>query len=210
MGKSDLFATSLFLAMLGLAAAAEDGSGVKREQAIVPLTPELAEQIRKDRYVDESVQTTNGNVGGIFTDIVKDKSGKPVLGIMQAYDNVTREKRFIAAPWSMFRFDREQRQIQIETAANQLRTAPRYNGDQLAGLAEGSELQRIQQHFGAGMGGGSVTATMGSQSGQGSSALPQPPTNEAQPTRGSVSAIYVLGALVMMVLAFGYFVRRRT
>jgi hypothetical protein len=195
--------------MLGPAAAAEDPSR-KGEAAIVPLTPELAEQIRKDRYLDESVQTTNGNVVGIFTDIIRDKSGKPALGVVQAYDNVTRQKQFITIPWSLFRFDRESRQIQIETAADQLRTAPKYNADQLARLAEGPELQRVHQHFGVAMGGGSVTATMGSQSGHGSSTMPPPPTNEAHPNRGSVGAIYIVGALALMVLGSSYFVRRRT
>jgi hypothetical protein len=193
--------------MLGSAAAPEEGSG---KQAVLPLAPELAEQIRKDPYIDESVQTTNGNVVGIFTDIIKDKSGKPILGVVQAYDNVTRKKQFLAVPWSMFRFDRQHRQIQIETAADHLRTAPQYNADQVARLAEGPELQRIHQHFGVAMGGGSVAATMGSQSGQGSSSLPPTPTNEAQPTRGSVSAIYIFGALALTLLAVSYFARRRT
>jgi hypothetical protein len=210
MGKPFVLITCLFFSMLGAPAATDDGPAPQPDQAIVPLTPELAAQIRKDPYVDESIQTTNGNVVGIFVDVVKGPSGKPVLGVVQAYDNVTRTKQFIAVPWSIFRFDRQHRQIQIQTAADQLRTAPKYNVDQLARLAEGPELQRIHQHFGASMGGGSVAATMGSQSGQGSSTLPQPPTNEAHPTRGSVGAMYILAALVLLVLGFGYFVRRRT
>ncbi|HMJ67218.1 MAG TPA: hypothetical protein VK615_17870, partial [Candidatus Binatia bacterium] len=71
-----------------------------------------------------------------------------------------------------------------------------------------AEVNRIYQHFGAAMGGGSVTATMGTQSGQGSS-LPAPPTNEAQPTRGSVGVMYILGILAVVALGLGYFVRRR-
>jgi hypothetical protein len=201
MGKSVLSIGWSFLIMLGAAVAAEN--------VIVPLTPELAEQIRKDPYVDESVQTTNGNIVGIFADVVRDKSGQPAVGVIQAYDNVTRSKQFVAVPWSMFRFDRQTRLIQIETAAAQLRTAPKYDADQVPRLAEGPELQRVYQHFGASMGGGSVAATMGSQSGQGSSTLPQPPTNEAQPAGGSVGAVYMLGALAVMVVAF-YLVRRRT
>src|SRR5215204_2384469 len=205
MGKSVLsIGWSCFLVMVGVAVAAENGA------VIVPLTPELAEQIRKDPYVDESVQTTNGNIVGIFTDTIRDKSGKPVLGVVQGYDNVTRSKQFVAIPWTLFRFDRQTRLIQIETAANQLRTAPKYNADQVAQLGDGAELQRVYQHFGASLGGGSVAASMGSQSGQGSSTLPRPPTDEAQPTRGSVGAIYILGVLAILVMAWGYLVRRRT
>ena len=56
-------------------------------------------------YVDESVQTTNGNIVGIFTQLISDQGGKPVLGVIQAYDNVTRKKEFGAIPWPLFRFD---------------------------------------------------------------------------------------------------------
>jgi len=49
---------------------------------------------------------------------------------------------------------------------------------------------------------------MGTQSGQGSS-FPPPPTDEAQPARGSVSVMYTAGVLALAALGFGYFVRRR-
>lgn len=174
-----------------------------------PLTPELAKEIQKDPYVDESVQTTNGNAVGIFTQVVSDKSGKPVLGVIQVYENVTNEKNFLAVPWALFRFNQQDRSIRIQTAADQLRGAPKFQQNQIAGLSEGTELQRIYQHFGTAIGGGAVAATMGSQSGQGSSTLPRPPTDAAQPTRGSVGVMYILGALAIVALGLGYFVRRR-
>jgi hypothetical protein len=178
--------------------------------ADAPLTPELVKEIQKDPYVDESVQTTNGNAVGILTEVVSDKSGKPVLGVIQPYENVTIRKEFLAVPWSLLRFDKENRRIQIQAAAGPLRNAPTFQQNQIAGLAEGPELQKIYQHFGTAVGGGSVAATMGSQTGQGSSTIPRPPTDAAQPTRGSVSVMYILGVLAIVALGLGYFVRRRT
>ena len=176
----------------------------------VQLTPQLLKEIRDNRYVDESVQTTNGNIVGIFTQLISDQGGKPVLGVMQAYDNVTRKKEFLAVPWSLFHFDPQNRRIQIQTAAEQLRQAPKFQQSEIAALSNGPQLQRIYQHFGTSLGGGAVAATMGSQSGQGSSALMPPGTNEAQPARGSTGMIYIFGALALVVLGLGYFVRRRT
>jgi hypothetical protein len=179
-------------------------------QGEMQLTPQLLKDIRDNRYVDESVQTTNGNIVGIFTQLISDQRGKPVLGVIQAYDNVTRKKEFVAVPWPLFRFDPQNRRIQIQTAAQQLRQAPKFQQSEIAGLANGPPLQKIYEHFGTALGGGAVAATMGSQSGQGSSAVMPPATNEAQPTRGSVSMIYIFGALALVVLGLGYVVRRRT
>jgi hypothetical protein len=175
-----------------------------------PLTPRLLNEIRSNRYVDESVQTTNGNVVGIFTRLVTDKNGNPTLGVLQAYDNVTRNKSFIAVPWPLFRFDTQNRRIQIQAAAEQLRKAPKFQKPDAAALTDGSRVEIIYQHFGVTMGGGAVAATMGSQSGRDSSALTPPRTNEAQPARGSVGTLYVLGALALTVLGLGYAVRQRT
>jgi len=174
------------------------------------LTPQLLKEIRENRYVDESVQTTNGNIVGIFTQLISDQGGKPVLGVIQAYDNVTRKKEFVAIPWSLFRFDAQNRRIQIQTAAGQLRQAPKFQQSEIADLGGGPQLQKIYEHFGAALGGGAVAATMGSQSGQGSSAVMPPGTDEAQPARGSVSMIYIFGALAVVVLGVGYVARRRT
>jgi hypothetical protein len=175
-----------------------------------PLTPELAKEVRKNPYVDESVQTTNGNMVGIFTEAIYDQKGLPILAVIQAYENVGRPKDFVALPWPILRFDKQNRRIEVESAAGQIRKAPKFTQEQLRRLADDrAEVARIYQHFGAAMGGGAVAATMGTQSGQGSSALAPPPTNEAQPDRGSVGIMYVLGILAVAGLAVGYFVRRR-
>src|SRR5688572_9135128 len=177
-------------------------------QGEMQLTPQLLKEIRENRYIDESVQTTNGNIVGIFTQLISDQGGKPVLGVIQAYDNVTRKKEFVAVPWPLLGFDPQNRRIQIHGAAEQLRRAPKFQQSEIASLGNGPQLQKIYEHFGTALGGGAVAATMGSQSGQGSSVMP-PATNEAQPARGSVSIIYILGSLALVVLGLGYVVRRR-
>jgi hypothetical protein len=76
--------------------------------------------------LNESVQTTNGNVVGLFTRTIFDQDGRPVLGVIQAYDNVGRAKDFIALPWPILRFDRENRRIEVASAGNQIRNAPKF------------------------------------------------------------------------------------
>jgi hypothetical protein len=175
-----------------------------------PLTPEVAKGIQKDPYIDESVQTTNGNVVGLFTRTIFDKEGRPVLGVMRAYENVGRSRDFIALPWPLLRFDKQNRRIEVASAGGQIRNAPRFTQEQFGRLDDPAEINRIYQHFGVATGGGAVAATMGTQSGQGSSAsFPPPPTNEAEPRRGSVSVMYIAAVLALIALGIGYFVRRR-
>jgi hypothetical protein len=175
-----------------------------------PLTPEVANGIQKDPYIDESVQTTNGNVVGRFTRMIFDKENRPVLGVIQAYDNVGRSKDFIAVPWPLLRFDKQNRRIEVASAGGQIRNAPKFTTEQVGRLNDPAEITRIYQHFGVAAGGGAVAATMGTQSGQGSSAsFPPPPTNEAEPARGSVSIMYIAAVLILIALGVGYFVRRR-
>ena len=170
---------------------------------------ELAKEIRRNPYVDESVQTTNGNTVGIFTDAIYDQQGQPILAVIQAYENVGRPKDFVALPWPILRFDKQNRRIEVASAGSQIRSAPKFSQEQLRRLADDrAEVDRIYQHFGTAMGGGAVAATMGTQTGQGSS-LPAPPTNDAQPARGSVGVVYLLGILAIAGLGVGYFVRRR-
>jgi hypothetical protein len=176
---------------------------------VEPLTPEMTKEIRRNPYIDESVQTTNGNMVGIFTDAIYDQQGQPILAVIQAYENVGRPKDFVTLPWPILRFDKQNRRIEVASAGSQIRSAPKFTQEQLRRLANDSaEVNRIYQHFGAAMGGGAVGATMGTQSGQASS-LPPPPTNEAQPARGSVSVMYIVGILAIVALGLGYFVRRR-
>jgi len=91
-----------------------------------PLTPELAKEIRRNPYVDESVQTTNGNMVGIFTDAIYDKQEQPILAVIQAYENVGRPKDFVALPWPILRFDKQNRRIEVASAASQIRSAPKF------------------------------------------------------------------------------------
>jgi hypothetical protein len=210
MGKIISSLACCCVVTLMAAGAVRDG-GTTADAEGAPLTPALVNEIRKNPYVDESVQTTNGNIVGLFIEVVSNKSGQPVLGVIQAYDNVTRSKQLIAVPWQLFRFDERNQRIQIQAAADQLRSAPVFRQNQIAGLAEGPELLRIQEHFRTALGGGSVAASAGSQSGKDSSViLGTPATNDAQPSRGSVAIMYLLAAAIIVGLGFAYFTRRRT
>lgn len=174
----------------------------------VPLTRELLKEIQKNPYIDESVQTTNGNVIGIYSDVLSDSTGNPLFCVIQIYDNVSRTKDYVALPWDVMRFDQQNRRIEIAAAAEQLRHVPRFDRARLERIKNNpGEIQKLQQSMAA-MGGGSVPGTMGTQSGQGSSLTP-PSTNDAQPQRGSVSMMYILAA-VAVVIALGFFARRRT
>ena len=196
-------------AVLLIPSARSADSTASEKPAAVPLTPGLANEIQKNPYVDESVQTTTGNIVGIFTQAISDESGKPILGVIQAYDNVTRAKDFIAVPWPMLRFHQQDRRIEFVGAAAQLRDAPKFKREQIPNLRNNQEAAKIYQHFGVAIGGGAVAASMGTQSGQGASLPTKLPTNEAQPHRGSVGAIYVFGAIAVLAFVL-FFLRRRT
>jgi hypothetical protein len=178
----------------------------------VPITIELLNEIQKNQYVDESIQTTNGNAVGIYAGVINGKDGKPAFLAMQVYDNVRPTKDFAVVPWDMMRFNQQNRRIEMAATADYLRKAPKFDRARLDALKNNpDEIAKLQQSMGSAMGGGSVAATMGTQSGQGSSASLTPTTtNDAQPQRGSVTMMYVLGTLAAGLVAFALLARRRT
>lgn len=175
----------------------------------MPLTVDLLKEIHKSQYVNEAVQTTNGNAVGLYADVINDTQGKPALFVLQIYTNVTRTNEFAAVPWDMMRFDPQNRRIEIAATVDYLRKAPKFNRVRLDALkSDPEELAKLSQSMDSAMGGGAVAATMGTQSGQGSSLHP-PATNDAQPQRGSVGMIYVLGIVAAALVGFAIFARRR-
>lgn len=205
------------LGLVGLIAIATSSSAADWQPAAnapaqrVLLTPELLSEIQKSQYVDKSVQTTNGNAVGIYADIIRDKDGKPAFLAMQVYDNVRPTKDFAVVPWDMMRFNQQNRRIEMAATADYLRKAPKFDRARLDALkGNPDEIAKLQQSMDSAMGGGSVAATMGTQSGQGSSSLTPTTTNDAQPQRGSVVMMYVLGILAASLVAFALLARRPT
>jgi hypothetical protein len=204
--------------MLGLVAIVSSSSTADPQRAAnapaqrVPLTPKLLSEIQKSQYVDKSVQTTNGNAVGIYADVIHDKDGKPAFLAMQVYDNVRPTKDFAVVPWEIMRFNQQDRRIEMAATAGYLRQAPKFDRARLDALKSNpDEIAKLQQSMSSAMGGGSVTATMGTESGRGSSSSLAPTaTNEAQPQRGSVTMMYVLGILAAAGVAFALLARRRT
>jgi MYXO-CTERM domain-containing protein len=191
--------------------AADSQSATSAPAARVPLTPELLNEIQKSQYVDKSIQTTNGNAVGIYADVIHDKEGKPTFLAMQVYDNVRPTKDFAVVPWDMMRFNQQSRRIEMAATADYLRKAPKFDRRRIDALKNNpDEIAKLQQSIGSGMGGGAVAGTMGTQSGQGSSSSLTPTTtDDAQPQRGSVITMYVLGILAAAGLAFALLARRR-
>jgi hypothetical protein len=205
------------LCLLGLIAIATSSSAADLQPAAnapaqrVPITLELLNEIQKNQYVDESIQTTNGNAVGIYAGVINGKDGQPAFLAMQVYDNVRPTKDFAVVPWDMMRFNQQNRRIEMAATADYLRKAPKFDRARLDALKSNpDEIAKLQQSMGSAMGGGSVAATMGTQSGQGSSSLTPTTTNDAQPQRGSVVMMYVLGILAAGLVAFALLARRRT
>jgi hypothetical protein len=178
----------------------------------VPITVDLLNEIQKNQYVDESIQTTNGNAVGIYAGVINGKDGKPAFVAMQVYDNVRPTKDFAVVPWDMMRFNQQNRRIEMAATADYLRKAPRFDRARLDALKSNpDEIAKLQESLDSAMGGGSVAASMGTQSGQGSSSSLTPTTtNDAQPQRGSITMMYVLGILAAGLVAFALLARRRT
>lgn len=193
-------------AWVGLAADSAATAGSKD----IPLTVDLLKEIQNNQYIDKSVQTTNGNVVGIYADVINDQSGQPAFLMMQVYENVSLGDDFVAVPWNIMRFDQQHRRIEIAAAADYLRQAPKFDRARLEAIKSNpEELAKLQHAMGAAMGGGAVSGTMGTQSGQGASSFNPPRTNDAQPQRGSVTMMYILGLLAAGIVAIALFARRR-
>ena len=206
------------LGLLGLVAIVTSSSAADPQPAPnapaerVPITLELLNEIQKNQYVDESIQTTNGNAVGIYAGVINGKDGNPAFIAMQVYDNVRPTKDFAVVPWNMMRFTQQNRRIEMAATADYLRQGPKFDRARLDALKKNpAEIAKLQQSMDSAMGGGSVAATMGTQSGQGSSSSLTPTTtNDAQPQRGSVTMMYVLGILAAAGVAFALLTRRRT
>jgi len=193
---------------VAVAVLAADTSGRQTRTAsnetLVPLSSIRADQAGLQQ---RTVVLANGEPVGLMQEVVIDwRTGQPAFGLIKLFDNIHPDAGFTAVPWSRFKFGNDDVRTQVLVTKEQLRRAPKIETSDLGKASKWTE--QMQQYYGAQ---GSDSGMSGMIRGSGSSRQSDRGSSDyvRAGDRGATIAVYVVGALVLGILAGRYFVHRR-
>ena len=157
-----------------------------------------------------TVTFTNGEPAGILQDVVINwATGEPEFGVLKMGDNIHPDAGTTVVPWSLFRFQTANSRPQLLVTKEQLRGAPRLATAKIKDIQDPSILNEARQYYGArGSADSGMSGTLRGSDSSGPNA--QGGRYLGAGSTGASVAIYILGALVVGLIAGRYLLSRRS